>query len=474
MPFMNPRSSRLPVVAIIGRPNVGKSALFNRLTGRRHSIVFDQPGVTRDRIYGECEWSGRSFTLIDTGGMDPNSEDLLRQQVFEQARKALQDADLLIVVVDCQAGPHPLDFELASLLRKSGKPLILTVNKAESPTAEHERYQFYQLGLGDPIPVSAIHGSNSGDLLDEVLAKLPEKSPVIEDEAEVSIALVGRPNVGKSSILNCLVGEERSLVHHEAGTTRDTVDTLLEHDGRIVRLVDTAGLRKRTKVEDDIEYYSGLRAVQALERAQVGILVLDASQPIATQDQRVGGEIQKAGIASVVVVNKWDLARSKKGAEADSQVRIRGNKVLPARGADKPASKAEKLVAEREWIEQVAQKLDFIAYSSVIFVSALTGEETPDILSAALDAHEQWSRRIDTSTLNLVVREAVALKPPPSYKGQSLKVLYVTQQKTQPPTVIVKVNNTKLLHFSYERYLENQLRDAFGFVGTPLHLRFER
>lgn len=439
--------SRLPVVAIIGRPNVGKSALFNRLIGRRHSIVFDQPGVTRDRIYGECEWGGRLFTVIDTGGMDPNSEDLLRQQVFEQARKALEEADVLVVVVDGQAGLHPLDYELASLLRQSGKSLVLAVNKSESPAAEAERFQFYQLGLGDPIAISAIHGSNSGDLLDEVIGKLPSIEAAETSEAEISLALLGRPNVGKSSLLNCLVGEERSLVHHEAGTTRDTVDTLLEYQGQVIRLVDTAGLRKKAKVHDDIEYYSGLRAVQALERAQVALLVLDATQPIAAQDQRIAGEIQQAGVASVIIVNKWDLV---------------GNR------------KSEKQLAEREYIEQVSSKLDFISYSTVIFVSALTGEETPDILAAALDAYSEWSRRIDTSTLNLVIREAVALKPPPSYKGQQLKVLYAAQQKVQPPTVVMKVNSTKLIHFSYQRYLENKLRDSFGFVGSPLILRFER
>lgn len=436
----------LPVVAIIGRPNVGKSALFNRLLGRRQSIVVDRPGVTRDRIYGEAEWSGRRFTLIDTGGMDPNDPDLLRKQVFEQANKALDEADLVMMTVDGQAGPHPLDYELAKHLRKSGKPVLLVVNKAESYTVEADRYQFASLGLGEPMAVSAIHGTNSGDLLDEVLAKLPPKSDR-ETEDDMRLALVGRPNVGKSSILNCILGEERSLVHHEAGTTRDAVDTLIEFEDKIIRLIDTAGLRKRAKVEDEVEFYSNLRALNAVQRAQVGVLVLDATQPIAAQDQKVAGEIQNAQIASVIVINKWDLI---------------------------PGTAAAKRVAQQKFVKSVSEKLDFLSYSTVLFVSAMTGDEIHDILAAAIDAHEQWSRRIDTSTLNLVIREAVALKPPPTFKTQQLKVLYVAQQKSQPPTVVFKVNSPKLLHFSYRRYLENKLREAFGFVGSPIITKFER
>jgi GTP-binding protein len=261
------------------------------------------------------------------------------------------------------------------------------------------------------------------------------------------LTLVGRPNVGKSSILNCILGEERSLVHHEAGTTRDAVDTLLDFEGRRIRMVDTAGLRKRAKVDDDIEFYSTLRALTALQRSQVGVLVLDGTQPIATQDQKIAGEIQKAEIASVIVVNKWDLI---------------------------PGTEAKRELEKQKFIKSVSEKLDFLSHSTVIFVSALTGEEIHDILAAALDAHEQWSRRLDTSTLNLVIREAVALKPPPTFKTQQLKVLYVTQQKAQPPTIVFKVNSPKLLHFSYRRYLENKVREAFGFVGSPIVTKFER
>lgn len=429
-----------PVVAIIGRPNVGKSALFNRLLGRRQSIVADRPGVTRDRIYADCEWSGRRFALVDTGGMDPDDPDVLRQQVFDQAQTALKEADVLLFVVDGQFGPHPLDHDLAALLRKSGKEVVLVVNKAESLNVENDRFIFYELGLGEPVPVSAIHGTNTGDLLDMVNERLPEAS-ADETEEELGVALVGRPNVGKSSILNRILGEERSLVHHEAGTTRDAVDTLLEVDGKKVRLVDTAGLRKKAKVTDEVEYYSNLRALNALKRSQVGILVLDATEPVAAQDQRIAGEIQEAGIAAVIVVNKWDLIKG-------------GQKAKDA------------------YVKMVSKELDFLSWAPVLYVSAKTGEETEDILQAALDVAEQWSKRVETSTVNLVVREAVALNPPPSYKGQVLKVLYVSQQKTRPPTFVFKVNSPKLVHFSYRRYLENQLRDHFGFVGSPIVLKF--
>ncbi|MBT9587286.1 ribosome biogenesis GTPase Der [bacterium] len=433
-----------PVVAILGRPNVGKSALFNRLTGRRHSIVADTPGVTRDRIYGDCIWGGRTMAVVDTGGMDPEDPDLLRQHVFAQARVALEEAAVLLFVVDGQAGIHPLDLELSDLLRRSQKPTMLLVNKAESPRVEADRFEFYQLGLGEPHPISALHGTFSGDVLDLVLQLLPPRKVGEEVEHELAVALVGRPNVGKSSLLNRLLGEERALVHHEAGTTRDVVDTLFEFEGKRIRLVDTAGLRRRSKVDEDIEYYSSLRSLQALQRSQVGLLVLDSSEPISSQDQRIAGEIQKANLASVIVVNKWDI--------------------MLRQGSQK---------AQDKYVQSVASELDFIAYSPVIYVSAKSGLETNDILASALDVHEQWQRRVDTSTLNLVVREAVALKPPPSYKGQQLKVLYVSQPKTCPPTVVLKVNSPKLVHFSYRRYLENQLRAAFGFVGTPLILRFE-
>jgi len=434
----------VPVVAIVGRPNVGKSALFNRLLGRRQSIVADRPGVTRDRIYAECEWTGRHFMLCDTGGMDPEDPDVLRQQVFDQAKRALEEADLLLFVVDGRHGLHPLDHDLADLLRRQPTPFLLVVNKAESDNVEADRYQFYELGLGDPVAVSAIHGTNTGDLLDEVVARIPDEAEGAAHE-EVGLALVGRPNVGKSSLLNRILGEERSLVHHEAGTTRDTVDTLIEHDGHPIRLLDTAGLRRKAKVDDEVEYFSSLRAMGALKRAQVGVLVLEATEPISAQDKRIGGYIQEAQIASLIVVNKWDL-------------------LTPGRRRD-PNTK-------RKFAESLAHELDFLAYSPVIYVSAKTGEETDDILGAALDVLEQWSRRVETGTLNQVIQEAVALRPPPSYKGRQLKILYVSQKRTRPPTFIFKVNSPRLIHFSYRRYLENCLRSAYGFVGSPIVMKF--
>ena len=443
---VNTSCDGLPVVAIIGRPNVGKSALFNRLVGRRQSIVADMPGVTRDRIYADCDWSGRRFSLVDTGGMDPQDPDILRRQVFEQAQRAIEESAVLMMVVDSIAGPHPLDYDLAALLRVVQKPVILVVNKAESVQAEAERYQFYSLGLGDPIAISATHGTNTGDLLDLVISHLPAPAEG-EDQEELSIALVGRPNVGKSSLVNCLLGEERSLVHHEAGTTRDSIDSVMEFDNRRVRLVDTAGLRRKSKVTDDIEFYSNLRAINALQRSQVGVLVLDATEKISAQDQRIAGEIQEGGLASLIVVNKWDLIPGK-----TPEARKR---------------------AQQEFVTEISRQLDFLAFSPVLYVSAKTGYEVQDILAAAVDCYDQWSKRVETSTLNLVVREAVSINPPPSFKGKTLKVLYVSQQRSQPPTFIFKVNSTKLLHFSYKRYLENQLRKAFGFVGTPIVMHLQ-
>jgi GTP-binding protein len=439
-------ADNLPIVAIIGRPNVGKSALFNRLVGRRQSIVADRPGVTRDRIYADCDWSGRRFQLVDTGGMDPQDEDILRRQVFEQARRAIDESTVLLMIVDGQNGPHPLDYDLAGLLRAIQRPVILVVNKSEAVQVEADRYQFYSLGLGDPVAVSAIHGTNTGDLLDLVIKFFPDERHE-EPGEELAIALVGRPNVGKSSLVNCLLGEERSLVHHEAGTTRDTIDSVLEVDNRRIRLVDTAGLRRKSKVQDDVEFYSNLRAINALQRSHVGVLVLDATEKISAQDQRIAGEIQDSKLASVIVVNKWDLVPGKT-----------------------PEARKK---AQQEFVKEVSTQLDFLAFSPVIYCSAKTGYEVQDIMQAAMDSHEQWSKRVDTSTLNIVVREAVAINPPPSYKGKTLKVLYVSQQRSQPPTFVFKVNSPKLLHFSYKRYLENQLRKAFGFVGTPVVMHLQ-
>lgn len=438
--------SEKPVVAIVGRPNVGKSALFNRILRRRQAVVVDRPGVTRDRIVAEAEWSGRDFLLIDTGGMDPHDPDELRQDVFRQAKIAIEEADVICFVCDGQEGIHPLDEEVAARLRQAKSPVILVVNKAESPTVEMERYSFYSLGLDEPIAISAIHGNNTGDFLDRVISHFPPKPEGEETIEEIALALVGRPNVGKSSLLNRLAGEQRSLVHNKAGTTRDTVDTVVVDDEQNFRILDTAGMRRKAKIDDDVEYYSSLRAASSLERAQVGVLVIDAIDGVTSQCKRVAGMITEAGLGVIVLVNKWDLI----GTATDT-------------------------VARREkFIQALSRDLDFMSYAPVLFLSAKTGEGCEEILPTVAAVHEQWSRRVATPLLNEVIHEAIALRPPPSYKGRHLKVMYCSQRRNQPPTFLLKVNSTDLIHFSYERYIENQLRQAFGFVGTPIRLKFGR
>lgn len=435
-----------PVVAIVGRPNVGKSSLFNRLSGRRAAIVADEPGVTRDRLYVPCTWNGKTFTLVDTGGIDPFDPDDLRNRVFDQARQALEEAALIMLLVDGQTGVHPLDLEVAEILRRSKRPVMLVVNKAENQKVVDESYQFYEMGLGDPWPVSALHGTHSGDLLDHIVQQLGDFEPE-EEQDETRLVLVGHPNVGKSSLLNRLIGEDRSLVHDEAGTTRDSIDTILEYQGRRLRLVDTAGIRRKALVEEEVEYFSTVRALKAMKRSDVALLVVDAEAGVVAQDKRVAGYIRKEGVGSVIVVNKWDKLTEgmKPGAALEKQKRF-----------------SQKLINEFE----------FISYSPVLYVSALTGFNTDDILPATLDVADERARRLDTPTLNRVVQEAMALRPPPSYKGRQLKVLYVSQRGIKPPTFAFKCNSGKLVHFSYRRYLENQLRDAFGLVGTPIEMRF--
>ncbi|HXE73308.1 MAG TPA: ribosome biogenesis GTPase Der, partial [Candidatus Nitrosotenuis sp.] len=419
-------------------------ALFNRLIGRRTAIVEDRPGITRDRLYSPCEWNGVPFTVVDTGGMDPFDPDELRRQVHRQAARAVEEAAVLVLVVDLQEGLHPLDEEVAGILRRHRKPVIVAVNKAESERRQDEIYEFYRLGLGEPLPVSALHGLGTGDLLDRVVELLP---PAGEEEIaeEVAVVLLGRPNVGKSSLLNRILGEERSIVHPAAGTTRDAVDTFLLHGGRRIRLVDTAGLRRRARVDESVEYYSSLRAVAALRRSHVALLVLDAGDGVVAQDKRVAGQIRQAGAASVILVNKWDLVKG---------------------------TAAEKARWQEEFARTLASQLDFLAYSPVLYVSALSGEGTGEILEAALEVAGEHARQLDPALLNQVVQEAVALRPPPSFKGRTLSIRSVAQRGTRPPRLVFRVNDAGLVHFSYRRYLENQIRAAFGLVGTPLEMRF--
>lgn len=425
---------------------MGKSALFNRILGRRQAVVADRPGVTRDRIVAQAEWSGRDFLLIDTGGMDPYDTDELRQDVFRQAKIAMEDADIICFICDGQEGIHPLDEEVAARLRQTEKPVILVVNKAESPNVEMERYGFYALGLDEPIAISALHGTNTGDFLDKVISLMPPVGEDPDGPEEIAFALVGRPNVGKSSLLNRLTGTKRSLVHNKAGTTRDTVDSLIMDDGQPFRVLDTAGMRRKAKIDDEVEYYSSLRAASSLDRAHVGVLVIDAMDGVTSQDKRVAGMITDAGLAVLVLINKWDLIGT-----------------------------AKDTVARREkFVQELSADLDFLSYAPVLFLSAKTGEGCEEILPTVESVFEQWNRRVATPLLNEVIHEAVALRPPPSYKGRVLKVFYCSQRRNQPPTFLLKVNATDLIHFSYERYLENQLRQAFGFVGTPIQLKFGR
>ena len=449
-----PRLNSNAMVAIVGRPNVGKSALFNRLTGERKAIVEDTPGITRDRIYGTCEWNGRTFTVCDTGGIDPNDPDILRRDIHQQAQTAVDESDLVLFVVDIRAGVQPLDEEVANILRRSKKPVLLIANKAETLDIETHAVEFYALGMGDPYPVSAIHGISTGDLLDAILERLPaEVKP--SEEQEVSIALVGRPNVGKSSTMNRLIGQERSIVHDQAGTTRDSVETVVEYGDRVVRLIDTAGLRRQAKVDESVEFYSSVRASQSLEKADVAILVIDARDGVVAQDKRVAGDIHESGKPSVIVVNKWDLVRELAGEEGEGL----------ANGA-----KVEEW--KQRFVKRLGKDLEFMAYAPVIFSSALTGDGVDEILEAALDSYDESCRRVPTPVLNQVVKEAVALRPPPSYKGERLKIKYVSQRPSAPPRFTFKCNSPDLVHFSYKRYLENQLREAFGFVGTPIDLKF--
>ncbi|MBQ7567864.1 ribosome biogenesis GTPase Der [bacterium] len=439
--------SGFPLVAIVGRPNVGKSQLFNRLVGKRKAIVQDLPGITRDRIYGICEWSGRKFAVCDTGGIDPDSPDVLRKQVFRQAQQAVEEADLVLFIVDIRAGLHPLDEAVANVLRQQRKPIILVANKADTLSAEMGLYEFYALGLGEPLPVSGMHGTSAGDLCDRIMELLPADSGE-GDKPDISIAIMGRPNVGKSSTLNRLIGEERSIVHDEAGTTRDSIDIFLEVGGRKVCLIDTAGLRRKARVDEDVEFYSSKRAEQSLERADVAIFVIDARDGIVAQDRRIAGDIHESGKASGIVVNKWDLVSELSGGSANVQE------------------------WKKSFVKRLAQDLDFMAYAPVLFTSALTGEGTDEILAAALDSADESRRRVATPVLNQIIKEAMALRPPPGYKGEHLKIKYSSQQGGAPPTFVLKCNDPELVHFSYRRYLENQLREAFGFVGTPIVLKF--
>ena len=425
-------------VAIVGRPNVGKSTLFNKLTGSRISIVDDTPGVTRDRIYGDCEWLGHKFLLIDTGGIEPYSDDVILKQMRAQAEIAIETADVIILVTDITTGILAADSEVASMLQKSGKPIVLCVNKCDSVGAvPPEFYEFYNLGLGDPFAVSSVHGHGTGDLLDEVIKYLPEDNNISEDDEIINVAVIGKPNVGKSSLVNKICGENRTIVSDIAGTTRDTTDTFVENSYGKFNIIDTAGIRKKSKVTDAIERFSVIRAKSAVDRANVCVIMIDAVEGFTEQDSKIAGIALEAGKACIVAVNKWDAV------EKDSDTM-------------------------KEYKQKLSVDFSFMSYAPVLFISAKTGQRLDKLFELIAFVHSQNSMRISTGKLNEVLAEATARVQPPTDKGKRLKIYYMTQASTRPPAFVFFVNNAELFHFSYQRYLENQIREVFGLDGTPV------
>lgn len=427
-----------PIVAIVGRPNVGKSALFNRIAGSRIAIVDDAPGVTRDRIYANCRWLDREFVLIDTGGIDVQAADSIAVQVRRQAEMAIEAADVMIFVVDGRTGLVGADEEVARLLRRCGKPVLVAVNKIDEPSPELQAqvYEFMRLGLGDPIPISAEHGRNIGDLLTLVIQRFPPPDETEDDDA-IKVAIIGRPNVGKSSLVNALVGEERVIVSEVPGTTRDAVDIPFTHQGRSFLLIDTAGMRRRKRVKDPVEYYSVVRAVRAVERSDVALVMLDATELVTEQDKKVAGIPHEAGKGVVIVVNKWDAV------EKDAQTMKRME-------------------------ERVRTELAFLPYAPIIFISALTGRRVADVLDLVEMVANNHAHRIPTGRLNEWLKEAILRRQPPSVKGKQGRIYYAHQVSVKPPHFVFHVNDKDLFHFSYLRYLENELRERFGFQGTPV------
>lgn len=426
-----------PVVAIVGRPNVGKSTLFNKLVGKRHSIVDNTPGVTRDRIYGNCEWLGHNMLLVDTGGIEPFSDDVILSQMRRQAELAITSADVIIFVTDIRSGVVAADSEVASMLQKSGKPIILCVNKVDNIGAlPPEFYEFYNLGLGDPIAVSSVHGHGTGDLLDEVIKNIPEGSFDDTDEDIVKVAVIGKPNVGKSSLINKISGEERAIVSDIAGTTRDATDTVIHNSHGDFVFIDTAGLRRKSKVEDQIEKYSVIRARMAVERADVCVIMIDANEGFTEQDSKVAGIAHDLGKACIIAVNKWD-AVEKTGTTMDVQ--------------------RKKLMND----------FSFMSYAPIIFISAKTGQRLDRLFELIKFVDTQNAMRISTGKLNDVLSAATTRVQPPTDKGRRLKIYYMTQASTRPPTFVCFVNSKDLFHYSYQRYIDNQIREVFGLEGTP-------
>ena len=427
-----------PVVAIVGRPNVGKSTLFNVLAGEMISIVKDTPGVTRDRIYAEVSWLDREFTLIDTGGIEPESKDIILSQMREQAQIAIDTADVIIFLTDVRQGLIDADAKVADMLRRSGKPIVLVVNKVDNfDKFAADIYEFYNLGIGDPMPVSASSKLGLGDMLDAVIAHFPEHSSQEEEDERPRVAIVGKPNVGKSSIINRLLGEQRVIVSDIAGTTRDAIDTEVVHDGKEYVFIDTAGLRRKNKIKEELERYSIIRTVTAVERADVVLVVIDAAEGVTEQDAKIAGIAHERGKGIIIVVNKWDAIE-------------KNDKTM------------------REYESRVRQILSFMPYAEIMYVSALTGQRLTKLFEKIDMVIQNQTLRVATGVLNEIMMEAVAMQQPPSDKGKRLKLYYITQVSVKPPTFVIFVNDKELMHFSYTRYLENKIREAFGFKGTSL------
>lgn len=428
-----------PVVAIVGRPNVGKSTIFNRIIGDRLAIVEDKPGITRDRIYGVGEWNGKSFSIIDTGGIELDDAEPILKSIRMQAELAIEEADVIVFMCDAKTGLTGSDEEVATMLYRSGKPVIVAVNKVDNLSREDNVYEFYNLGFGDPVGVSGSHGTGIGDLLDAIVDQLPELTEDEYDEDVIRVALIGRPNVGKSSLVNAILGEERVIVSDIAGTTRDAIDTPFEKDGQRFVLIDTAGMRKRGKVYETTEKYSVMRAMKAIERADVVLIVINGEEGIIDQDKHIAGYAYEAGKASLFVVNKWDVVE-----------------------------KDDKTMHQFE--QKIRDHFLFMTYAPVVFLSAKTKQRLHKLLPVVVHVADQHNKRVQTHLLNDVVSDAIAINPPPTDKGRRLRINYVTQVAVKPPTIVVFVNEPELMHFSYERYLENKIRAAFDFEGTPIRL----
>jgi len=429
-----------PLVAIVGRPNVGKSMLFNRLVGERLSIVEDTPGVTRDRLYAECEWAGRTFDMVDTGGIEPSTDSEILLFMREQAQIAIDSANVIVLVTDIRTGVTDADKDVTRMLKRSRKPVVLAVNKADSTGHDDPAlYEFYELGLGDPIAVSAVHGHGTGDLLDECIKYFPEKDEDTEEDDSIKVAIIGKPNVGKSSLVNRILGEKRVIVSDMAGTTRDTVNTPFENKYGKYVFIDTAGIRRKSKVEERIEKFSVMRAQMAIERADVCLILIDARDGVTDQDTKIAGLAHEAGKASIIVVNKWDLVEKETGT-------------------------MEKMRKD------IMRDLSFMSYAPILFISALTGQRTDRIFELINFANDQTNMRITTGMLNNVLADAQARVQPPTDKGRRLKIYYMTQTGIKPPHFVIFCNSRELFHFSYQRYIENQIRAVFGLEGTPIRM----